>query len=549
MTYRFPPGSHPPGDPPLKAVPLTPEEALTCNCTITQSGNTYAINALEGTVTAPAFYSYGNPNGSSANTGLEISNTLIIFLYEDVNTGIISLFLIADIANDGSGGSLQFDVNCLPATAFVSVQDDAGEFSGVPPLISGNWSWGDCCTDGGVIEDIGCNNTINLDYLISSGIDNIVWITGDINMPTLIPLDLAGSDINISCGSGGVCCPISLDTQVSVTDATCSDTPNGSIDLMPQDGIPPYSFDWSNGEMTGMIDNLLPGSYAVTVSDSQGCSEELTITVDVSPGTPAANPASLEVCSATGIGEFDLTSVEGDINAGTGFDVHWYMNSDMTGNISNPSSYSSGSGTVYAVVDNGSCLSPPVPVELSVLQSPIANPAMMNSCEVSNEQGLFDLTSLDNTVSGGSGNVIWYTDPSLSNEIPDPEEFLSESTTVYAVVDDGTCISEPVEVVLTVDLKPESFPADMNLCGDDAFEAIFDLTLLDLQVSDGMGTVQWYTDVQLDDPIFNPSAFQTTTTIVYATVFDGVCYSDPAQGSPDGGSNAYWHCHQHRSLR
>lgn len=517
------------GDPSKVVLPLSAAEILTCNCSITQSGNTYAVNALQGNVSAPAFYSYGVPNGSSANTGFEISNTLIIFLYEDINTGIISLFLIADIANDGSGGSLQFDINCLPGTAYVSVQDDGGEFFGSPPVISGNWSWGDCCTDGGVIEDIGCNNAINLDYLISSGIDNILWLTGDINMPTPIQLDFNGDDINISCGSGGICCPLNLDTEVTVVDATCSDSPNGSITLMPTDGIPPYTFDWSNGEMTGMIDNLLPGSYAVTVTDSQGCTEELSVDVNVSPGTPAANPASLEVCSSTGIGEFDLTSVEDDINGGTGFDVHWYMNSDMTGNINNPASYSSGSGTVYAVVDNGACLSQPVPVELTVLPSPVANPTTMNACEVNNGEALFDLTSLDNFVSGGAGNVIWYTDPNLTNEVPDPEEFLTESTTVYAVVDDGTCISDPVEVQLIVDLKPESFPADMNLCGDDAFEAIFDLTLLDIQVSDGMGTVQWYTDAQLDDPIVNPSAFQTTTTIVYAAVFDGVCYSDPAQ--------------------
>jgi hypothetical protein len=519
-----------PGHPKFKSIPLVQAaDALTCDCMITQAGNTYPISALQGTVPASAFYSYGVPNGSSANTGLELNNGLILFLYEDTNTGVISLFLIADIANSGSGGSLQFDLNCLPSTAFISVEDDQGEFSGAPPLFSGNWSWSSCCTDGGVIEDIGCNNTINLDLLISSGIDSIVWLTGDIMMPDQILLDLSGEAITISCGSGGICCPLTLDTQVAVTDATCSDTPNGSITLAPQDGIPAYSYNWANGETTAHIDNLLPGSYPVTVTDSQGCTEELVVDVNVSPGTPAANPASIELCSETSTADFDLTTVENTINGGTGFNVLWFQNPDMTGSIGNPSSYTSGSATVYAVVDNGSCLSVPVPIELTVLQSPIPNPASLHSCEVSNDMALFDLTTLEATVSGGNGNVLWYEDVNLSTPIPDPSAFLSESITVYAVVDDGTCVSDPVEVELIVDPKPEGFPADMNLCGDDAFEAVFDLTLLDLQVSNGLGTVEWFTDVQLNDPIFNPAAFQTTTTIVYATVFDGVCYSDPVQ--------------------
>ena len=152
-------------------------DALVCNCSITQNGNTYAISALQGNEPAAVFYDYGNPSGSSANTGLELPNALILFLYEDINTGIISLFLIADITNDGSGGSLEFEFNCAPTNSFISVQDDAGEFFGTPPLFTGDWSWSPCCTDGGVIENVGCNSAMNLDLLIASGIDSIVWLS------------------------------------------------------------------------------------------------------------------------------------------------------------------------------------------------------------------------------------------------------------------------------------------------------------------------------------------------------------------------------------
>ena len=184
------------------ATPFEAEQSspLVCNCTITQGGVTYPISSLTGTESAVAFYDYGNPNASSANTGLEIPDALILFLYEDINTGLISLFLIADIANSGTGGSMSFEANCLPSASYVAVQDDAGEFNGSPPLITGNWSWSSCCTDGGAIENIGCNSSINIDLLVSSGLDSILWLTGDIANPTQLLLAMTGEAITINCG-------------------------------------------------------------------------------------------------------------------------------------------------------------------------------------------------------------------------------------------------------------------------------------------------------------------------------------------------------------
>ncbi len=43
------------------------------------------------------------------------------------------------------------------------------------------------------------------------------------------------------------------------------------------DGVPPYDIEWSNGETTQTIDNLDPGYYGVTVTDSRGCEDEFGI--------------------------------------------------------------------------------------------------------------------------------------------------------------------------------------------------------------------------------------------------------------------------------
>ncbi len=47
---------------------------------------------------------------------------------------------------------------------------------------------------------------------------------------------------------------------------------DGRIEVVPTGGIPPYSFNWSTGDTTALIDSLAPGLYTVTVTDLTGCS-------------------------------------------------------------------------------------------------------------------------------------------------------------------------------------------------------------------------------------------------------------------------------------
>jgi hypothetical protein len=53
--------------------------------------------------------------------------------------------------------------------------------------------------------------------------------------------------------------------------------PNGRIELTPSGGTQPYAFQWSAPGNSGAIINDLPaGSYAVTISDANGCSKAMT---------------------------------------------------------------------------------------------------------------------------------------------------------------------------------------------------------------------------------------------------------------------------------
>ena len=62
--------------------------------------------------------------------------------------------------------------------------------------------------------------------------------------------------------------PDTLILQLNKRDVTCINSDNGSINLNLISGNPPYNYAWSNGASTKNLENLSPGTYTVTVTDS-----------------------------------------------------------------------------------------------------------------------------------------------------------------------------------------------------------------------------------------------------------------------------------------
>ena len=169
-------------------------------------------------------------------------------------------------------------------------------------------------------------------------------------------------------------------------------------------------------------------------------------------------------------------------------------------------------------------------VTVIVHPTPDAFPAgPLTLCTTSGGQADFDLTVLNATVSGGSGDpVLWYRDINLTSLIPNPNAFRTGSTFVYAVVDNGFCQSEVIEVELIVLPTPLAFPTTLEACEEvtGTGRATFDLDEIDDVVSGGRGgvDVMYYSDPGGLVPVPNP--FQTGTTTIYARVSNGECESN-----------------------
>jgi len=114
----------------------------------------------------------------------------------------------------------------------------------------------------------------------------------------------------------------------SVVDETCLGSYDGSIELTPDDGTPPYSYIWQNfpTNTTNLLEDLTAGTYYATVTDDAGC--YVTLNADVT--SINNNPWPYQPSNGTDkeIG----TSVAVDINNGDVYAVGYFQGNISFGN-------------------------------------------------------------------------------------------------------------------------------------------------------------------------------------------------------------------------
>ena len=102
--------------------------------------------------------------------------------------------------------------------------------------------------------------------------------------------------------------PTPIVLTMTSSDATCSSGTNGSASVSVSGGTSPYTYNWSTGASTTSINNLVPGTYSVTITDANGCQETATADIsrpvccNVTAGGSIGNPQS-------NCGPFDPTAI------------------------------------------------------------------------------------------------------------------------------------------------------------------------------------------------------------------------------------------------
>lgn len=147
------------------------------------------------------------------------------------------------------------------------------------------------------------NGYIQLDS-VSGNIGSIqkLWSTGDTgfvisglsssNAYALTVVDTAGCSETFNFQPNANSNVITAST--STTADFCANGIGSATVFNPGGGIGSYSFAWSNGESSAMIDSLFAGILSVTVTDSVSCSAVFTDTIE-STGTPIVAMADTNV--------------------------------------------------------------------------------------------------------------------------------------------------------------------------------------------------------------------------------------------------------------
>lgn len=98
---------------------------------------------------------------------------------------------------------------------------------------------------------------------------------------------------------------------ISFTNPTCQGASNGSATVGISKGKYPYSYIWSNGQADSIATGLSAGIYYVTVKDSLGCSQVLSVQLDAPPPLQVSLSTTPIGCNGNNDGVAKVESVSG----------------------------------------------------------------------------------------------------------------------------------------------------------------------------------------------------------------------------------------------
>jgi uncharacterized protein (DUF2141 family) len=190
-------------------------------------------------------------------------------------------------------------------------------------------------------EDVSCNGSANGEATINlqnaSDPVSFEWSNGE---TTQTISNLAPGNYSVTATDDNNCPvsvnititePLTLSVNATATDETIANGNDGTATAAPTGGSGTYTYEWSNGETTGSIQELAPGDYTVTITDENDCIEIQTVTV-LQFGCTILTNISFNNISCKGAADGEATI---SLNGGTApFNYNW-SNGETTATITN----------------------------------------------------------------------------------------------------------------------------------------------------------------------------------------------------------------------
>ncbi len=276
---------------------------------------------------------------------------------------------------------------------------------------------------------------------------------------SVIVTDAAGCTATASFMVNMPTCALSI--SMNVQDASCHGNMDGALNMTISNGAAPYTIDWSN-DGTGDSDDpedlagLSAGSYSVTVTDMNGCSDMGTFIVN-EPAVLSINSVVVNVSTNGGSDGFINLTIAGGTSP---YSFDW--DNDGVGDNDDPEDLTGIAAGDYAVTvtDAEGCTA----TETFTVNEP--------SCNLSLSADTQDVTchggangAIDLTVTGGTLPFTFDWDSDGTGDNNDPEDLagLDADTYLVTVIDANGCtktaaygVSQPDIIVLSAIIGPIS---------------------------------------------------------------------------------------------
>lgn len=404
------------------------------------NGCTVAVNTTVGSTTATVTVSFtevdqtncSTPDGSSTAAGAGGTGP---YTYQwDANANNQATAAATGLAA-GSYDVTVTDANGCTGTGTSTVGDNT-------PAISATFSTSDntsCATPNGSATATGTGGTGPYTYQ---------WDANANNQATATAAGLSGGSYTVTVTDANGCTGTATATvgstvavvtvSTSTTDLTSCLNVNGSATATPSGGSAPYTYAWSPSGATATINNLVAGTYTVTVSDVNGCSGTASATVnDATPSISLNVTASVPNSSCTTPNGSATVTATG----ASGFTYLWDANA---GNQSGATASGLPAGT-YSVTATDN-ISGCTATASAVVGN---NTPTVTATTVTN--GVTDCVSSNGsatvTGNGGAGNFTYQWDANANNQATATASNLDPGTYTVVVTDANGCTASATATV------------------------------------------------------------------------------------------------------
>jgi gliding motility-associated-like protein len=319
--------------------------------------------------------------------------------------------------------------------------------------------------------------------------------------------------------------PPFLTAAVAATQVTCNDSCNGSASVTVSMGTPPYSYSWNDpqSQVTPTATGLCPGTYQVTITDSNGCTAFAQAVIGQPSEVTSATSSTDAYCNGACIGTASIS-----LSGGTPpYSVVW--NDPQNQNTVTATGLCPGWYTAVVTDVNGCPVTDSVEVVFSNYIPPLDATISQDTIYAG------QTVNLNTVVSGGPFVYNWTPPASVSNpQIANPTSSPLVPVTYYVTITD-TNGCENIDSV-TVFVKevsceepeifiPNAFTPDGDSKNDKVFVRGNTIRELTLKIFDRWGELVFETN---DPSIGWDGSYKgkQAAPAVYVYWLEATCYNE-----------------------